>query len=86
MKRRRYDADDLRRADRLWQIGMTFQANETHFGPRQHLRVCGTMRFVAGLAAFGSHGGVFETERATQVGMTLEATRLIRSKRANLLQ
>jgi len=87
MKRRRYYADDLRGADRLlWQIGMTFQANETDFGSRQHLRICGTMRFMAGLAAFGSHGGVFKRERTTQIGMTFEATRLTRSKRTNLFQ
>jgi len=87
MKRRRYDADDLRDAGCLLrQIGMTFQANETDFGPGQHLWICGTVRFVTCLAAFSPQGGVFKRERATQVGMTFEATRLIRRKRANLFQ
>src|SRR5436190_3467133 len=87
MKGRRYDADDLRRAGCLLrQIGMALQANETDFGSRQHLRICRTMRFVTCLAAFSSHGGVFKCERTTQVGVTFEATRLIRGKRANLFQ
>src|SRR5437762_3474897 len=82
MKRRRYNADDLRGAGCLLrQIGMTFQTNETDVGSRQHLRICRTMGLVTCLAAFSPHGSVFKRERTTQVGMTFEATGLIRGKR-----
>jgi hypothetical protein len=87
MKGRRYNADDLRGAGCLLrQISMALQANETDFGSRQHLRICRTMRFVTCPAAFSPHGSVFVCEGTTKVGMTLEATRLIRSKGANLFQ
>jgi len=69
----RHDSAGIR--DR--QVGMAFETDEAHFLPDQHLRVRGTVRQVATLAAFFPDRSVLEGEGSAFVAMTLEAARLI---------
>src|SRR5262249_1406297 len=85
MKCRWYNADH---AGSFWpllrKICVTFQADEAHLCPRQHLRICRSVGFMTSLAALGPHGSVFIGERAPKIPMTFEAARLVRSECANL--
>src|SRR5215472_18142084 len=46
------------------QIGMAFEAYEPHLWPRQHPGVCGSVRLVAGAAAFQVRRRMWEHEGA----------------------
>ena len=52
---------------------MALQANEVDVAQLQHVGIRTTVDQVAGLAAVGLHGLMFEDERALLVGMALEA-------------
>src|SRR5690242_17698401 len=67
-------------------VGVTFQADEADFVPRQHSRVGGTVGFVARVAAFEPHGGVLEHERSALVAMASDAGRLVPERCAHVLR
>ena len=56
---------------------MAFEAYQPHFLADQHLRIRGTMRHMAALAAFLPHRRVLEGEGPAFIAMALEATGLI---------
>src|SRR5271169_4798929 len=62
---------------RVRKVGMAFQADKAHVGPREHARIRRAMRLVTGLAAFKAHRGMFERKWAPFVAMALEASRFV---------
>ena len=64
---------------------MTFEANETYFGPRQHLRIC-PVGFVTRRASRDPHRGVFIRKRTPKIRMAIETAGLVRGEGAELLR
>ena len=85
VKCRRHHADCTSGTGKLlWQIGMTFQADEAHVGARQHLRIRGPVKFVTRLASLGSDGRMFISEGSAKVRVTRKARGLVCRECANL--
>jgi hypothetical protein len=59
---------------------MAFQANKANVGAFQHPRIRRTMRLMTRLAAFKTHGRMFEGKWTPFIAMALEASRLIRGE------
>jgi len=59
------------------QTGVALKADEAHFLTDQHLRVLGTVRFMAALAALFAHGGMLEGKGSALVAVALETAWLI---------
>jgi hypothetical protein len=66
------------------QIGVAFQANKPDLMPGQHTRIRGTVRLMAALTSFKSHGRVLKGKRASLVRVAAQAARLVRGERPNL--
>ena len=81
MKSRRHYAGNPRGlAGQRGQICVAFEADKTHFLADQHLRVRGTVRFMAALAAFLAHRRMLESEWPSFIAVALETTLFVSAR------
>ena len=64
---------------------MALQAQQVHLGAFQQAGIGGTVRLMAGRAAFGFNRHVFKSERAGLVGVTLITNLVLCGRRPQLL-
>jgi hypothetical protein len=84
--RRHYTNCSCGAGNLLRKIRMTFEADETYFGPRQHLRICGPVGFVTRRASRDPHRSVFICEWTPKIRMAVETARFVRCEGADLLR